>query len=247
VRPVLGDLRAELARGHAGERLRDGLVVVIAGPPNAGKSTLLNALARRNAAIVSAVPGTTRDAIEVPLDIDGLPLTLIDTAGLRSSSDAVEAIGIGLTRQKAENADLVLWLSEASAPSAPDLATTADIWPILTKSDLVASNRDTVQKGGLLLSAETGENLELLTRRLAEFARQATAYGQNALITRERHRLAFEAATASLAAFIENDDAPVEIIAEYLRAACHALESLIGRVDVEDILGEIFARFCIGK
>jgi tRNA modification GTPase len=246
--PVLGDLRTQLAMGRPGERLRDGLVVVIAGPPNAGKSTLLNALARRQAAIVSAIPGTTRDAIEVHLDIEGFPLTLIDTAGLRPSGDEIEAIGIGLARKKAEAADLVLWLSEAGAPCAPDLETAAEIWPVFTKADLyMRKGADMCDKSDLFLSAATGENLDHLVQRLAGFAGTATAYGQNALITRERHRLAFEAAAVALSAVVEESDAPIEIVAEHLRAACHALETLIGRVDVEDILGEIFARFCIGK
>jgi tRNA modification GTPase len=247
VAPVLDDLRVGLTHGRAGERLRDGLNVVIAGPPNVGKSTLLNALARRNAAIVSAVPGTTRDAIEVHLDIEGLPLMLIDTAGLRSAQEDIEAIGIALTRSKAESADLVLWLSEAAAPCPPQLATTGEIWPIFTKSDLIRKGAATPAECGVLLSATTGENLDLLTRRLGEFARAATAHGQNALITRERHRLAFAAAAAALSAIVGAEDQPVEIVAENLRSACHALECLIGRVDVEDVLGEIFARFCIGK
>ncbi|MGP0061191.1 MAG: tRNA uridine-5-carboxymethylaminomethyl(34) synthesis GTPase MnmE [Beijerinckiaceae bacterium] len=247
--PVLADLRAQLSLGRAGELLRDGLVVVIAGPPNAGKSTLLNALARRKAAIVSALPGTTRDAIEVHLDIEGLPLTLIDTAGLRPSTDEIESIGIGVALQKVQTADLVLWLSEAAAPGPPDVETKAEIWPIFSKADLVDREASLAVQNdsGLFLSAATGENLDLLIKRLGGFARAATAQGQNALITRERHRLAFESAAASLSAVIETPDAPIEIIAEHLRAACHALESLIGRVDVEDILGEIFARFCIGK
>jgi tRNA modification GTPase len=247
IAPVLADLHKQLSFGRSGERLRDGLVIVIAGPPNVGKSTLLNALARRNAAIVSAIPGTTRDAIEVHLDIEGLPLTLIDTAGLRGSDDAIESIGMDLTRTKAQTADLVLWLSEAAAPIQPDLTTPAEVWRLFTKADLAEPKGGKMGEREICLSAATGENLDLLTERLAAFARAVTAQGQNALITRERHRRAFAAAAAALGAIAEQTDAPVEILAEHLRAACHALESLIGRVDVEDILGEIFARFCIGK
>jgi tRNA modification GTPase len=142
-----------------------------------------------------------------------------------------------------------LWLSEAAARSPPDLETEATIWLIFTKADLVAREASLALQddSGLVLSAATGENLDLLIKRLAGFARAATAQGQNALITRERHRLAFDSAAASVSAVLEAPDAPVEIIAEHLRAACQALECLIGRVDVEDILGEIFARFCIGK
>jgi tRNA modification GTPase len=238
-----------LAQGRAGERLRDGLVVVIAGLPNAGKSTLLNALARRKAAIVSHIPGTTRDMIEVHLDIEGLPFTLIDTAGLRPSSDEIESIGIALARKKAETADLVLWLSEAAAPCPPDLGTAAEVWRIFTKSDLLDAGA--LEKHDnpteLFLSAATGANLDHLIKRLAGFARAATGEGRFALITRERHRLAFEAAAKALSSLLDERDAPVEITAEYLRAAAHALESLIGRVDVEEVLGEIFMRFCIGK
>lgn len=247
LRPVFSDLQAQLAMGRAGERLRDGLVVVIAGPPNVGKSTLLNALARREAAIVSAVPGTTRDAIEVHLDIEGLPVTLIDTAGLRHSADEIEAIGMSLARQRAQSADLVLWLSEVVQPSLPDLETKAEVWTIFSKSDLYEHRGAPRDEGALWLSAATGKNLDVLVKRLGAFARAATAQSERALITRERHRLAFETAAAALAAVVTEPEAPIEIIAEHLRRACHALESLIGRVDVEDILGEIFARFCIGK
>jgi tRNA modification GTPase len=247
IAPVLADLRQQLSFGRSGERLRDGLVVVIAGAPNVGKSTLLNALARRNAAIVSPIPGTTRDAIEVQLDIEGLPFTLIDTAGLRGSDDAIESIGMDLTRSKAQTADLVFWLSETAAPIMPDIATPAEVWRLFTKADLATSKHGSERAHNICLSAKTGENLDVLTTRLAEFGRAATAQGQNALITRERHRRAFSVAAAALEAIADAPDAPVEILAEHLRAACHALENLIGRVDVEDILGEIFARFCIGK
>jgi tRNA modification GTPase len=243
--PVRADLEAALARAQAGERLRDGLVIVIAGPPNAGKSTLLNALARREAAIVSPIPGTTRDAIEVHLDIAGCPVTLIDTAGLRDPRDAVEKIGIARARTKAEAADLVLWLSEANAPAPHELPPDAKVWPILTKIDLYPVSSP--GNDALALSAATGENLDLLIDRLADFALGATGGGELSLITRERHRKAFEAASAALQRAEQGLQGPVELLAEELRTAVRALEMLIGRVDVEDVLGEIFARFCIGK
>jgi len=244
--PLLADLKAALAAGRAGERLRDGLVVVIAGPPNAGKSTLLNALARREAAIVSEMPGTTRDAIEVHLDIAGYPLTLIDTAGLREAQDTIEKIGVDRTRARAEAADLILWLSEANAPVAPPkFSKAAKVWPIATKIDLhpVAPADTKVFR----LSATTGENLNLLIDRLAAFARKATGAGESTLITRERHRMAFAAAAAALERAERGLDGPVELLAEELRTAIRALEMLIGKIDVEMVLGEIFARFCIGK
>jgi tRNA modification GTPase len=243
--PVLSDLKAALSAGRPGERLRDGLVVVIAGPPNAGKSTLLNALARREAAIVSEIPGTTRDAIEVHLDVAGYPLTLIDTAGLRETTEFIEEIGVARARARAEAADLILWLNEPGAPAPSTFSPSIKVWPILTKIDLGPAPPP---KGDALpLSAATGENLDLLIDKLATFAHAVTGAGETSLITRERHRKAFEAAVAALERGEQNLYGPVELLAEELRAAIRALEMLIGKIDVETLLGEIFARFCIGK
>ncbi len=278
--PILSELRAELS-GRAAERIRDGLTIVIAGPPNAGKSTLLNALARRDVAIVSEHAGTTRDTIEVHLDLEGLPITLIDTAGLRESADPVEQIGIQRARQRSKEADLVLWLSEAGSQVKPDEALApVEFWTILTKSDLIygglapdphpeehpkgasrrmedlpkkispASPFETAaaqppQGEGLLISAETGAGLDVLIARLGAFSKSAT---QDAgLITRERHRRAFVSAATALERILVDLNRPIELLAEDLRLATHALESLVGGVDVEDILGEIFSRFCVGK
>jgi tRNA modification GTPase len=245
IAPVLAGLQAELAKGRAGERLRDGLTVVIAGPPNVGKSSLINVLARREAAITSAIPGTTRDAIEVHLDVGGCPLTLIDTAGLRETRDAIETIGVERARERAGNADLVLWLSEQRAPLPPPVfAGSAPVYRILTKSDLGGPPAD---GDAIALSATSGANIDRLLAALADFTRNETAAGETSLITRARHRRAMEIAQAALTRAENNRHAPIEILAEDLRAAIHALESLIGKVDVEDVLGEIFSRFCIGK
>ncbi|WOJ91132.1 tRNA uridine-5-carboxymethylaminomethyl(34) synthesis GTPase MnmE [Methylocapsa polymorpha] len=247
LKPVLEALRAELSAGRAGERIREGLVVVIAGPPNAGKSTLLNALARREVAIVSAEAGTTRDLIEVHLDLGGCPVTLIDTAGLRESVDAVEKIGVARALERAKAADLVLWLSEASEPS--DVARGvegSEIWPIFSKCDL-AHGRDQGRPAALHISAETGQNIDLLIGRITDFARAASGDGYAGLITKERHRKAFEAAAESLTRILTNLDAPVELIGEDLRTASFALQRITGSIGVEDILSEIFSRFCIGK
>ena len=241
--PVRADLTAALAQGRAGEIVRDGLTLVIAGPPNAGKSTLLNALARREAAIVSPIPGTTRDAIEVHLDIAGFAFVLIDTAGLRDTADPVESIGVARTRARAAAADLVLWLSETGAPPPADLPTGVPVWPIRSKSDLDGG----MPSGALALSAMTGANLGRLIEKLAGFARDLAGQMESGLITRERHRRAFEKAVAALDRAADEMNGPVELLGEDLRAAIRALESLIGRIDVEDVLGEIFARFCIGK
>src|ERR1700736_5854758 len=166
--PVLAGLKAELAAGRAGERLREGAIIVIAGPPNAGKSTLLNALARRDVAIVSPFPGTTRDIIEVHLDLGGCPATLIAKGGVRESFDAVEEIGIFRARDKAEKADLVLWLSEACAPVLPGVQG-GEVLPHFTKSDLLPSAERQSLAGGLYISAESGENLDCLLVQMEGF------------------------------------------------------------------------------
>ncbi len=239
--PARSGLRAELAHGRAAERIREGVQVVIAGPPNAGKSTLLNALARREAAIVSAVAGTTRDPIEVHLDLAGCPLTLVDTAGLRDGADEIERIGVSRARERAEAADLVLWLGEAAPP-----AFAAPVWRLATKSDLALPRSKEGKDTVLNLSALTGENLDVLVARLAAFG-TGLAQGGAGLLARTRHRNAFAAALDALDAAVAEPAPSVEILAEHLRAARFALERLIGAVDVEDILGDVFSRFCIGK
>jgi len=247
VAPVLQSLKAELNAGSAGERIRDGVTIVIAGPPNAGKSTLMNALARRDVAIVSQIAGTTRDAIEVHLDLGGCAAMLIDTAGLRESADMIELAGIGRAVEKARAADLVLWLSEAGRPKEPDVRLgSGPVWRILTKCD-VAPAEPELAAHALSISAETGQNIDILLKDLKDFVFSASGAGHAGLITRERHRKAFAMAAEALARVEAEPDAPVEVLAEDLRSALFALERLIGRVGVEDILGDIFSRFCIGK
>jgi tRNA modification GTPase len=263
------EISSALADGKRGERLRDGLVVAIAGPPNAGKSTLLNRIARREAAIVSPYAGTTRDVIEVHLDLHGFPVTLLDTAGIRDSDDPVEREGVSRARARAAQADLVLWVIDASQEvniDSPPLPSTdgPPAWMVRNKIDLVAEqrprNKDRQQtkksnrpiksedRPFYELSATTGAGLESLVAALGDFVRNLLEGREPALVTRERHRHALEETAAALQRAL-NHSAPDReaLLAEELRLAARALGRLTGRVDVEDILDVIFRDFCIGK
>ena len=278
------DLHAHVDDGHRGEILREGFRVVLAGPPNAGKSSLLNALARREAAIVSEEPGTTRDVIEVRLDLEGLAVIVSDTAGIRETSSGVEQEGIRRTLAATREADLVLWLREAgdlrAAAPHPDPLPMKDGergLRLLTKCDLLAPAelihvKHSDQKGGglgepsperdrraaalprqrptgidLAISAKTGEGLDALTRLIAECARAATGDPSEPAITRVRHRHEIGRAILHLDAFLYDKGRAIELRAEELRLSGIALGRLTGRIDAEEVLGEIFSRFCIGK
>ncbi len=255
--PIVARLSAAIARhlsDRSGERLRDGLKVVIAGPPNAGKSSLLNALAKREAAIVSEEAGTTRDVIEVHLDLGGVPVMLIDTAGLREAEGKIEAEGIKRALARAGDADLLLWLVDATAPqwdAPPGLAPgrsenggAAQI-TVLNKIDLAPKAGE--GKDCLEVSAKTGEGVGRLVETLAEEAALATESGASApLLTRTRHRVELESAHAALERYGDPALGP-ELKAEELRIAAHHLGRLTGRIDVEEVLSAIFAEFCIGK
>jgi tRNA modification GTPase len=269
IRVETGELGAEinshLADGHRGERLRDGISVAIVGPVNAGKSSLLNRIARREAAITSPIAGTTRDIVEVAIDLGGYPIVLADTAGLRDSSDAVEQEGLRRALCRAEQAEIRLFVFDARHPAE---ATGAAAWPgpdtilVANKIDLVASNSDAPTKsplspaggeGGvkrvcpsdaIQVSALTGAGLDVLVQALA--ARIAKTYRIEApVLTRARHRQSLEEAAASLhralAATLP------ELQAEDLRLALRSIGRITGTVDVEDLLDVIFRDFCIGK
>ncbi len=241
---LTGDLARHLSDGRRGEILRDGLRVVIAGPPNAGKSSLLNALAGRDAAIVSEEAGTTRDVIEVRLNLGGYAVIVSDTAGMRDAAGKVEQEGIRRALAAAAGADVVLWLTEAAAPSPPP----QEIASFKTRVIEAASKLDLAPaRSHLGLSAVTGEGIDKLVERLAEEARRLAGGAEDAVITRERHRQELQAAHEALAAFLDGDPAEMEMRAEDLRVAAFALGRLTGRVDVEHVLGEIFSQFCIGK
>jgi tRNA modification GTPase len=241
---LLAAIHVHLA-DRRGERLRDGYRVVIAGAPNAGKSSLLNALARRDVAIVSEEAGTTRDVIEVHLDLEGLPVLVTDTAGLREAEGALEKEGIRRALARASDADLVLWVVDATdpqwTPPAPLTETKKPITTVLNKIDLAPK----LAGGDLRVSARTGEGLEALLPALSARAQDALAPAEG-LITRVRHRAELEHVAAALERFRGEVEAP-ELKAEELRAAAHHLGRLAGRIDVEEVLGALFAEFCIGK
>jgi tRNA modification GTPase len=247
IKALLMEIKGVLAaRGNA-ERLRDGLVVAIAGPPNVGKSMLMNQLARREVAIVSPHAGTTRDIIEVQLDLDGYPVTVIDTAGIRETDDPVEQEGVRRARARAAEADLVLWLADADGGEVGHRGDTP-VWLIRNKIDLGGGvGREGRATCGFRISAARGDGLADLVGALVGFARDFFGSTEGGLITRERQRkLLADTATAlerSIVAIGQGE----ELAAEDLRSAAFSLGRLLGRVDVEDILDVIFREFCIGK
>lgn len=245
VQGLRDEIAAALADGRRGERLRDGLVAAVTGPPNAGKSTLLNRLARRDVAIVSPVPGTTRDVIEVHLDLNGYPVTLLDTAGIRESADPVEQEGIRRARQRAEAADLILWLSDSG--EEPPFGSSIPVWKLRTKVDLLDKDKNlySLTENEFSISSKTDINIHLLIDRLSSFAASSLQSQTPALVTRERHRGLLQATLAGLTEALAQTEH--ELVAESLRRAADALGRLTGRIDVEDVLDVIFRDFCIGK
>ncbi|WP_171230148.1 tRNA uridine-5-carboxymethylaminomethyl(34) synthesis GTPase MnmE [Ruegeria sp. HKCCA4008] len=239
IQGVMLDLHREADGVKIAERIRSGFEVAIVGLPNAGKSTLLNALAGREAAITSEYAGTTRDVIEVRMDLAGLPVTLLDTAGLRETEDHVENLGIELARSRAEAADLRVFLSET--PKDLGVEMREDDIHVLPKADLRGI-------GGKGVSGKTGQGIDALVDQISCVLRQRTT--THGIATRERHRIAITRALDSLTsaiAVLESGPDLYDIAAEELRTAIRALESLVGRIDVETLLDEIFSSFCLGK
>ena len=258
------EIRGLLANSDRGERLRDGLTVAISGPVNVGKSSILNRLAKRDAAIVSPRAGTTRDAIEVHLDLGGFPVTVVDTAGIRDTADPIEEEGVRRARARAKAADLVLWVMDGArprpVPPPPDLVAPdgPPVWVLLNKADLETGAvgiregaEDTVGAAkDYRISAHTGAAFDDLVTGIAGFARQFFSVGTDAsLITRQRHRSALSECVDALhrAAREGSSWRREDIIAEELRLAAQALGRLVGKVDVENVLDVIFRDFCIGK
>jgi len=247
IKALLSEIKEALSTQGRTERLREGLVVAIAGPPNVGKSTLMNQLARREVAIVSPYAGTTRDIIEVQLDLDGYPVTVIDTAGIRETEDPVEQECVRRARARASEADLVLWLADVDDAVAEK--SIAPVWRVRNKIDL-EWERAWPEKSAareFRISAMRGDGVTDLIAALVEFASDFFGANEGALITRERQRRLLEDTAAALERSVTAIGQGEELAAEDLRTAAYALGRLLGRVDVEDILDVIFREFCIGK
>ncbi|GAB3123152.1 tRNA uridine-5-carboxymethylaminomethyl(34) synthesis GTPase MnmE [Novispirillum itersonii] len=248
---LAGAMTAYLADGHRGERIRDGLYIAVVGAPNAGKSSLVNALARREAAIVSATAGTTRDVIEVHLDLGGYPVVLADTAGLREAAEDIEAEGIRRALLRAENADLRLAVFDAACAPEWDAPTLALIdgrtEVIVNKVETVALPDDLRISGRVphRISAAGGQGMADLLEALTARVRDALETQGAPALTRQRHRVALDECVDSLHRSLTAPD--LELMAEDLRLAARALGRITGRVEVDDLLDVIFRDFCIGK
>ncbi|MDF1722106.1 MAG: tRNA uridine-5-carboxymethylaminomethyl(34) synthesis GTPase MnmE [Minwuia sp.] len=252
------ELQAHLADARQGERVRNGLQVAIIGAPNAGKSTLLNALARRDVAIVTAQAGTTRDVLEVHLDLGGHAVTVLDTAGLRETGDEIEREGMRRALQRAGSADLILHLAEVDTDWGPvqiesDQAVAGGPAVIRVRTKIDRADRctspDIVSSSVVAVSISTGEGVPVLLDRLTRAADDLTRYGGQAPPTRWRHRESLGHADGYLARAMTglSDGQPFELVGEDLRMAVRALGRITGAVDVEDLLDVIFRDFCIGK
>jgi tRNA modification GTPase len=265
------DMGQHLNDAHRGERIRDGFRIAIIGPPNAGKSSLLNALAQREAAIVSDIPGTTRDVVEVRLVLAGFPVWIADTAGLREAADAIEAEGVRRALARAEEADLRIGVVEAGAEAPVSLSAALQPGDLLvrSKSDLhrFPGERDARDPGPMpepapsmdpgspvsqssgerWVSVRTGDGVVELGNALAARVAEALGREEAPVLTRARHRRLVEEARAALLRAIPALDVAPELAAEDVRVAADQIGRLTGRIDVEDLLGEIFSSFCIGK
>ena len=236
LRGVKSDLLKEIAGSKIAERIRVGFEVAIVGAPNAGKSTLLNAMAGREAAITSDIAGTTRDVIEVRMDLKGLPVTILDTAGLRDGQDAVEVIGIKRALERAGDADLRVFL--AGDNEVLPLIQQPDDIRVTPKADLTGAG----------VSGVTGQGVSELLDEIQQILEQRSS--QAGLATHERHRIAMQSTLIALDVVLPLVDLGPEhydIAAEELRTAIRSLEALVGRIDVENLLDEIFSSFCLGK
>lgn len=261
------DMGQHLNDAHRGERIRDGFRIAIIGPPNAGKSSLLNALAQREAAIVSEIPGTTRDVVEVRLVLAGFPVWIADTAGLREAADAIEAEGVRRALARAQDADLRLAVADIREPIPEALLNALEPHDIVVRSKSDKASGATAMHAPLgqypgdparvaerwqnwrliEVAAPLGHGLDILQAQIEARVTEALGREEAPVLTRARHRRLVEEARAALSRAIPALDVGPELAAEDVRVAADQIGRLTGRIDVEDLLGEIFSSFCIGK
>lgn len=241
---LMSEIQVHLNDGRRGEKLRDGFQIAIIGAPNAGKSSLMNRLAQRDVAIVSSTAGTTRDIIEVRLDINGYPVIVADTAGLRDTDEEIEAEGVRRAKARAEEADLVLWLSDAlkgKNNTETEKIDSEKIFRIMNKVDQTEPQND----GNIWISAKTGQGIDVLLDRIGRFVEEKMALREEPSLTRLRHRKALEECLQCLNSSLKAPE--IELMTEDLRMAMRSLGKITGQVQVEKLLDVIFKDFCIGK
>lgn len=248
---IISEIEKHIQVNKVDERLRDGFQVVISGPTNVGKSSLINAIVHRNVAIVSDIAGTTRDVIEAYVDIRGFPVVISDTAGLRETNDAIEKIGVNLAREKIASADYNIFLFDASN-TEPEvfseyISDVDNYLLVANKSELIDENRrqELLQKGCLLLSVKQNYNIDIVTETLFEHFNNLYSTASGLLITRERYKQALQECLTNLRQFNLNKE--IELAAEDIRLACREIGKITGRVEINEILDKIFSSFCIGK
>lgn len=251
VSELVEEIKNHLRANNVNERLRDGFKVVIAGPTNAGKSSLINAIAKRNVAIVSDIAGTTRDVIDAYIDLDGYPIILSDTAGLRDSVDEVEQIGIKLAQEKIAEADYKIFMFDAAEDKPEIFKNYADnsgnYVLVANKADKIsdAEKQKLIQQGCLLISAKSNENIAAVTNKISSYFKGIISDNSSEVITRQRYKQSLEECIENLQRF--NLQKEIELSAEDIRLACRAIGKITGRVEVDEILDKIFSSFCIGK
>ena len=251
VSELVEEIKNHVRANNVSERLRDGFKVVIAGPTNAGKSSLINAIAKRNVAIVSDIAGTTRDVIDAYIDLDGYPIILSDTAGLRDSVDEVEQIGIKLAQEKIAEADYKIFMFDAAEDKPEIFKNYADnsgnYVLVANKADKIsdAEKQKLMQQGCLLISAKGNENITVVTDKISSYFKGIISDNSSEIITRQRYKQSLDECIENLQRF--NLQKEIELSAEDIRLACRAIGKITGRVEVDEILDKIFSSFCIGK